>query len=377
MPGACGVTTAIGVALFTAGVLPLVVPQWSAAAALAPRRDPAPAEFVFGMLVFGAALAALAVIVWRSRRAEGLERARVRLFLIAVVLSFGPMLSVIVAIVLVPPLLRLVQTPRGFFWASWLVYPPMFLLPVATAYAVAARDVLNVRLVIQRGLRYLLARWLLLWGALVPLGLLLWHLYRHADQTLGTALTTGAAPTLLWFAGVGSVVLAFRGMLMRALDEWALPGIEDPAATLAAMSERMKSARTPLEVGVTLAAAIERALQAPAKAYLFVDGALVPAAGGEAALPSESAIPALMEGAREPAAVSGTNRRSVLLAAARHRPRVDRRAPRRNGRAGGARTRRQRVGRAGHPRQPPQRPRVLRRRPPLRARRRGRGQPGL
>ena len=36
----------------------------------------------------------------------------------------------------------------------------------------------------------------------------------------------------------------------------------------------------------------------------------MPAAGGEAALPSESAIPALMEGAREPAAVSGTHRRS-------------------------------------------------------------------
>src|SRR6185436_9772421 len=65
----------IGVALFTAGVVPLLTPQWSAATVLAPRRDPTPAEFVFGMLVFGAALVALAVIVWRSRRAEGLERA--------------------------------------------------------------------------------------------------------------------------------------------------------------------------------------------------------------------------------------------------------------------------------------------------------------
>ena len=90
-PGVCARRPPIGVVLFTAGVLPLLVPQWSAAAALAPRRDPEPAEFVFAMLVFGAALAALAVIVWRSRRAEGSERARVRLFLIAVVASFGPM----------------------------------------------------------------------------------------------------------------------------------------------------------------------------------------------------------------------------------------------------------------------------------------------
>ena len=68
--------------LFAAGVLPLLLPpverrapRWRR------RREPAPAEFVFALLVFGAALAALAVIVWRSRLAEGTERARVRLFL--------------------------------------------------------------------------------------------------------------------------------------------------------------------------------------------------------------------------------------------------------------------------------------------------------
>ena len=302
--------TIIGSVLFAAGVLPLLLSPGSPAAALAPRRETSAAESAFAMLVFGAAFAALAVIVWRSRRAEGSERTRVRLFLIAVVASFGPIVTIIVAALLVPPLLRLVQTPRGFFWTALVVYPPMFLLPLATAYAVAARDVLNVRLVIQRGLRYLLARWLLLWGALLPLGFLLWHLYRHADQTLGEALTTGSAPALLWFAGVGAVVLAFRGTLIRALDEWALPGVEDPAATLAAMSERLKLARTPFEVGVTLAEAIERALQAPARAYLCVDGAIVPATGGDAALPAESAIPALLEGAREPTVVSGTHRRS-------------------------------------------------------------------
>jgi hypothetical protein len=302
-------TTVIGVALFTAAVLPLVTSDSGWALAIAPRREGA-AEVVFASLVFGAALAGLAVIGWRGRFAEGSERGRVRLFLYAVVVSFGPMMLLISVATLVSSLYVFVQSPRGFFWAAVFVYPPMFLLPVATAYAVAARDVLNVKLVIQRGLRYLLARWLLLWGAAIPLGLLLWHLYRHADLTLGKALATGSAPTLIWFAGVGALVLAFRGTLTRALDEWALPGVENPAATLAAMSERMKLARTPLEVGVTLATAIERALQAPAQAYLFVDGALVPAGPGEAPPPAESAIPALMEGAREPSVVSGTHRRS-------------------------------------------------------------------
>ena len=305
------VSGAIGACFFAVSTLPLLMPRSQAAAALTPQRyGSGPSTVLFSFLVFGAALAAFAVIAWRSRLAEGAERTRVRIFLSAIVVAFAPIMTLVVVVSLMPRLLRTFQTPDGFVRTAWIVYPPMFLVPVATAYAVAARDVLNVRLVVQRGLRYLLARWLLMWGALVPVALLLGHLYRHADLTLGGALATEPAPVLLWFAGVGAIVLAFRGTLIRALDQWALPGVEEPAAALAAMTERMKQARTPLEVSVTLADAIERAMQARATAYLFMGGAIVPAEGGDPALPIESAIPALMEGAREPANVSAAQRRS-------------------------------------------------------------------
>ena len=305
------VTSASGSALFAASALPLLLPRSSVALLLAPpRQGTTLSQFVFVMCVFGGALIAVGVIAFRSRLTEGAERLRVRLFLYAIVASFAPVLTIVVVGMLLPPLGRFIDTAEGFRRVAWLVYPPMFVLPVATAYAVAARDVLNVRLVVQRGLRYLLARWLLMWGALVPVALLLGHLYRHADLTLGGALATEPAPVLLWFAGVGAIVLAFRGTLIRALDQWALPGVEEPAAALAAMTERMKQARTPLEVSVTLAEAIERAMQAHATAYLVTGGALVPAEGGEPALPLESAIPPLMEGAREPANVSAAQRRS-------------------------------------------------------------------
>ena len=305
------VSSVIGVMLFAASMLPLLLSQSSTALVLAPsRQGSALAQVVFAFLVFGAAFAALGVIAWRSRLVAGTERARVRLFLYAIVASFGPMMATIVLVTLVPSLRRILLAPPWFARTFWVVYPPMFLLPFATAYAVAARDVLNVRLVVQRGLRYVLARWLLLWGALVPLALMTGHLYRHADLTLGKALATPPAPALLWFAGVGAMVLAFRGPLIRALDQWALPGVEAPAAALAAMTERMKQARTPLEVATTLADAIERAMQAPAAPYLFLAGAIVPAEGGGPPLPIESAIPPLLEGAREPAIVSPSHRRS-------------------------------------------------------------------
>jgi hypothetical protein len=303
--------TAIGVLFFTLSAWLVVMPLSPAAAALAPQRTSvSPPQLLFGVLVFGGALAGLAVIARRSRLAEGVERARVRVFLYAIVAALFPIMTLSVAMSLIPALRHALESPEWFARSAWLVYPPMFLLPIATAYAVGARDVLNVRLVVQRGLRYLLARWLLLWGALVPLTLLLGHLYRHADLTLGKALSTAPAPVLLWFAGVGAIVLAFRGTLIRALDEWALPGVEEPGAALAAMTERMKQARTPLEVSAALAESIERAMQAPAAHYLFINGAVVPAHGGEPALPLESAIPALLDGAREPALVASGHRRS-------------------------------------------------------------------
>jgi hypothetical protein len=336
------VTTVIGAVMFTASALPLVLTTSASALALAPRRNAlGPASLLFGVLVFGSALGALAVVAWRSRLAEGVERARVRLFLYAIVAAFGPIMVMSVAISLIPSLRRALARPEVFAWSAWIVYPPMFLMPFATAYAVLARDVLNVRLVVQRGLRYLLARWLLMWGALVPLALLLGHLYRHANLTLGAALATEPAPILLWFGGVGAIVLAFRGTLIRALDQWALPGVEEPAAALAAMTERMKQARTPLEVAVTLSGAIEGAMQAPASAYLVIGDAIVPAEGGAPALPIESAVPPLLEGAREPVVVAPAHRRSyysLLLDTDRQwidRQQIELLVPMLPGRAGG------------------------------------------
>jgi hypothetical protein len=305
------IASATGAAFFAASALRLAMPDWRVVQSIAPgRQGGTPAELVFVLVVFAGALAALGVIAWRGRLAVGAERARVRLFLYGIVVSLGPIVTLLVVAALVPRLWIALRSPDVFARVAPFVYPPMFLLPLVTAYAVAARDVLNVRLVIQRGLRYVLARWLLMWGAIVPLALLAWHLYQYADLTLGRALAHEPAPTLLWFAGVGATVLAFRGTLIRALDQWALPGVEEPAAALAAMAERMKMARTPLEVAVTLAAAIERALQAPASAYLFIGSSVVPAEGGEPVLPAESAIPALLEGGREAAIVSASRRRS-------------------------------------------------------------------
>jgi hypothetical protein len=70
------------------------------------------------------------------------------------------------------------------------------------------------------------------------------------------------------------------------------------------MTERMKHARTPLEVTTEFAGGAERALQTSTHAYLVRHGDLTPVGAATAPVPSPSLVPVLLEGSREPCVVS-------------------------------------------------------------------------
>jgi hypothetical protein len=301
-------SVALGCVLFLAQLVPLFVgAEW-----LAEQISPgARSRFgpLFWTIEFGMVLPALATIWWRGRLASGSELVRVRLFLFAMAFSVAPVTIELVTENLVPPFFRIMNTAEGRFWGGWVVYPPMFAMPLVTAYAVAAGRVLNVRVAIRQGLQYLLARWLLVWVAVVPLALLAMHLYRSSDRPLGESIAHWPAPLLAWLSAGSVVLLTCRGVLLRLLDRWALPGTTDPSAMLASMTEQMKGARTPLEVTTVFAQAAERALQAPASTYLVRDQRLMPV-GTATALPAGSLVPVLLAGSREPCVVTAGRRQS-------------------------------------------------------------------
>jgi hypothetical protein len=301
-------TLVTGVVLFAVNLLPMVgLPDATWLSALQRSRGFDP---WFWNIVFCSALPALGVIAWRGRRAHGDEAARVRLFLYAITISISPVVIEVLAEGLVPGYAAIIHTPRGRWWGGWLIYPPLLALPALTAYAVLVDSVLEVRVVIQQGLRYLLAKWLITWGAVLPLVLLAVYVYRQRDQTLTAVLSSPLARGLIWLDVLAVVILMCRSMVLRVFDRWAMPGASDPSSTLAQMAERMKHMRTPLEVGDLLARAAERALQAPAEAYLVRDGRLVPIRESDSANPRQSLIPVLLEGNREPCVVSPRARHS-------------------------------------------------------------------
>ena len=83
-------------------------------------------------------------------------------------------------------------------------------------------------MVIQRGVRYLLTRWLILWGAILPVGVLAAYLLLHRDQPLGVTLATRPSQGLLWVSAVCVLLLMLRQRLTSLLDRLRCPGAVDP-----------------------------------------------------------------------------------------------------------------------------------------------------
>jgi hypothetical protein len=295
-------TLVLGTLLFIANLVPVVAPtstldRW--VSSFQRMREGS----LFWTTAFAAAIPALAVIWWRGRSASGQEGTRVKIFLYGVAFSVLPVFVAVLGENLIAPLARVMRTPLGRTLGAWFVYTPMFALPAATAYAVAVDNVLDVRVVIQRGIRYVLARWLVMWGAVVPLVLLVRYLYRHSTRPLEDVLTDRTARVLMAVDAIAIVLLLCRQRLVRLLDRWALPGVDDPSAVLAHMTERMKQTRTPLEIATVLARASERALQSPAHVYVMRERQLMPALSDTPAAPSPSLMTVVLEGSCEPCVV--------------------------------------------------------------------------
>ena len=295
---------AFAVVLFAANLVSAVAPALPLAGYAEPflRFTPRWGPW-FWTLVLGSALCAVLTMAGRARAAANTqERNRVRLFLYAMAVSFTPIAIEVIAEALFADYQRVVQT-RWRWLVGWIILPPQIALPIFTAYAVLVDNVLDVKVVIQRGLRHLLARSLMTWGAAAPIVLLLVYAFRHRHQPMAVALDSTTAYALLGLSAAGIAVLSFQSRLVAMLDRWALPGADEPSSMLARMSSRMKETRTPLEVASVLAKAIEGALQAPADIYLVHDGALVTVDRKGAPLPRESLIPTLLVGSAEPCSV--------------------------------------------------------------------------
>lgn len=306
-----------GAVLFAASAALAVAAAWPAApmpgaVALLDRHGPWP---IYWLVVTPLTLAALPLIVWNTRTAGLAEQRRVGLFVAGLVAGAGPMLAEALLEMLVPPFARFMSQPDVRRTAGLLLFPLLISVPFTTGYAVFVDQVLSVRLVVRRALRYALARATLVTLLAVPFTVLLGFLYEHRDRPLATLLSGPAPFALLSLVAGGLALLAARRRLFAMLDRRFFREQYDARRILTDLVEQSRDAASVPALARLLTREIDRALHLDRAAVLVLDSGgehLVDPSGDVARLPPQSALAALLAGGADPLEVDLEQPRSAL-----------------------------------------------------------------
>ncbi len=245
----------------------------------------------FWTVVLSLSLAALLVMMTRSRAAPAQERQRVALFLLAIVAGALPVVGEVLLESVWPPFADALNRPSVYRIVAVAVFVPLLAVPFMTAYAVLLRQVLDVRLLVRKGTRYLLARRMLSVLTLLPFAGLAAYVIAHREETLSSLLSRPEATLLIGVGAVAATALAFRRRLQERIDRWFVTRLEEHSDVLAQVAADLRYARTPGELGRVAARGITRALDAEAllmmhdttiAAYRPVQGSRMPLAMGSA-----------------------------------------------------------------------------------------------
>jgi GAF domain-containing protein len=214
---------------------------------------------------------ALIVILLRGRAAPAHEQARVRVFAWALAAGTLPACLEVILEALVPAYTALLrESSVALTVMVALILPPLLIVPFVTAYAVLVHRLMDVRIVIRVGIRYLLAKWTIVAFTFAPFALLISHVYERRNDSVAEVLAGPTGATLLALAILCGVLLAVRPALVRTLDRWFDRRGVDRSAVLAQSGTALRVVRTRSEFVTCVADAADRALSATA-AVLFFD----------------------------------------------------------------------------------------------------------
>jgi hypothetical protein len=213
-------------------------------------------------------LPALVFLGWKRPQADEAERRRVGLLLAGLIAGATPMLAAVTLMSFWPAANALLSQPRVFRWLECLVYAGTLSVPATTAYAVLVRHALDVRLVLRKAVRYALARYTVLVGAVAPIAILLVLLFAHRDQSLAGLLTGARGVALLAAAALGLVMLGIRRRVLAGVDRRFFREQYDAARALHALAEGSRAARDTAELEDVLLREIDRALHVESGALL-------------------------------------------------------------------------------------------------------------
>ena len=191
----------------------------------------------FDATLFGLALPALPFGLWKARRADPTERRRYSLFIAGLLVGFVPLSLQVLAEAVSPAFDAFMNVGSRRVLAGAVLFPLLLSTPLTATYAVVVHRVLDVRLIVRNALRYLLARYTLMAGALGLLAVLFAAVYRHRDESVGALLSTTSGLTIVIPLAVLLALLGWRGSILDAIDRRFFREALDARAVLGRLAE--------------------------------------------------------------------------------------------------------------------------------------------
>ncbi len=248
-------------------------------------------------------LSALPLIVLNSMAAGITDRRRSQLFVWALVLGTGPILAQVVLESAIPAYGTFMNQHAPRMWSGAILYPVLWTGLATAAYAVYAGEVLSVRLVIRRAIRYALAarddRWP--HGDSLRGGLL--DRVSRARSAVGGAPRRPTTTRPVGLVSLGLILLRVRRPLLDSLDRRFFREQYDARRILGRLIDDTRNAPSVDALADRLAVEIDRALHVEPVHLLLIDAAkreFGHVDGAGSALPAEGALATLLSGGVDP-----------------------------------------------------------------------------
>jgi hypothetical protein len=225
------------------------------------------------VLLLTSAAAGVALVV-RMFRSTGDDRTRVRIFAGGLSLGFAPLFVEIAIEELWPAYGEFVHQPAIEPWAAVVLFGPLALIPLITAYSVVYDRVVDTRLVIRTAIQHALAKYTIAIGTMVPFAALVFYLFHYRADPL-TTLLSGPRPVFLVAAiATGMVSLRLRKRILHAIDRRFFREVYDAHLLVTRLVGDELMAESPAEIADRVRTEIDRALHARADLFVLDDEGL-------------------------------------------------------------------------------------------------------
>lgn len=216
-------------------------------------------------------LAATCLLAWKGRRAQGDEKRRSQLFVMALVLALAPVTIDSIFEAFVPAYANFL-TAHPKFHLTRNIIDNLFILaiPLVTGYAVLVQRALDVRLIARKALQHTLASWSARLVLAAPFVLLCIFLYRQRHSTL-VELFSGVPLSLLFVLALGGLITSrFRHRILEAIDRQFFREQYNARRVLTELADQVRGTRNLHELANLVARGVDLALHLE-RVALFVE----------------------------------------------------------------------------------------------------------